>query len=172
VRFVKEFNLSSYDASVLTADKESADYFEAVAKGRDAKLASVWIINELFGALNKQNLSITQSPITAEYLGQMIDLMSDNTISGKIAKQVFEIMWQEPQSPVQIVEKHGLKQVTDFSEIEKVIDEVIASSSENVAEYKSGKPKLIGWFVGQVMKKTGGKASPDVVNQLLQKKLS
>ena len=172
VRFVKEFNLSSYDASVLTADKESADYFEAVAKGRDAKLASVWIINELFGALNKQNLSITQSPITAEYLGQMIDLISNNTISGKIAKQVFEIMWQEPQNPAQIVEKHGLKQVTDFSEIEKVIDEVIASSPENVAEYKSGKPKLIGWFIGQVMKKTGGKASPDVVNQLLQNKLS
>jgi aspartyl-tRNA(Asn)/glutamyl-tRNA(Gln) amidotransferase subunit B len=172
LRFVKEFNLSSYDAGVLTADKESADYFEQVAKGRDAKLASVWVMNELFGALNKENLSISQSPITANNLGEMIDLISDNTISGKIGKQVFEIMWQTQQSPKNIVEQHGLKQVTDFSEIEKIIDSVIASSPDNVAAFKSGKPKLIGWFVGQVMKETGGKASPEVVNELLQKKLS
>lgn len=172
LRFVTEFNLSSYDAGVLTADKESADYFEQVAKGRDSKLASVWVMNELFGALNKENLSILQSPITASNLGEMIDLIFDNTISGKIGKQVFEIMWQTQESPKHIVEQHGLKQVTDFSEIEKVIDAVIASSPENVAAFKSGKPKLIGWFVGQVMKETGGKASPEVVNELLQKKLS
>lgn len=171
LRFVTEFNLSSYDAGVLTADKESADYFEQVAKGRDAKLASVWVINELFGALNKENLAITQSPIRAEYLGEMVDLISNGTISGKIAKQVFEIMWTNPQSPTQIVEEQGLKQVTDFSEIEKVIDSVIASSPENVEAFKSGKPKLIGWFVGQVMKQTGGKASPEVVNELLMRKL-
>ncbi len=171
LRFVKEFNLSSYDAGVLTADKKSADYFEQVARGRDAKLASVWVMNELFGALNKDNLAIAQSPITADNLGEMIDLISDNTISGKIAKQVFEIMWQTQESPKNIVEQHGLKQVTDFSEIEKVIDAVIASSPENVAAFKSGKPKLIGWFVGQVMKETGGKASPEVVNELLMKKL-
>ncbi len=172
LRFVTEFNLSSYDAGVLTADKESADYFEQVARGRDSKLASVWVMNELFGALNKENLSMSQSPITADNLGEMIDLISDNTISGKIAKQVFEIMWQTQESPKNIVEQHGLKQVTDFSEIEKVIDAVIASSPDNVAAFKSGKPKLIGWFVGQVMKETGGKASPEVVNELLQKKLS
>jgi aspartyl-tRNA(Asn)/glutamyl-tRNA(Gln) amidotransferase subunit B len=171
VRFVKEYNLSAYDAGVLTAEKEYADYFETVAKGRDAKLASVWIINELFGALNKENLSILNSPISANHLGEMVDLISNGTISGKIAKQVFEIMWTNPQSPAKIVEEKGLKQVTDFSEIEKVIDSVIASSPENVAAFKSGKPKLIGWFVGQVMKQTGGKASPEVVNELLQKKL-
>lgn len=171
VRFVQDYNLSVYDAAVLTAEKESADYFETVAKGRDAKLASVWVINELFGALNKENLSISESPISAEDLGEMIGLISDNTISGKIAKQVFEIMWTSDDKPSVIVEKHGLKQMTDTSAIEKVIDDVIASSPDNVAAYKSGKTKLIGWFVGQVMKHTGGKASPATVNELLKNKL-
>jgi aspartyl-tRNA(Asn)/glutamyl-tRNA(Gln) amidotransferase subunit B len=171
LRFIKQFNLSLYDANVLTAEKESADYFEQVATGRDAKLASVWVINELFGALNKENLLITHSPISADNLGKMIDLISNGTISGKIGKQLFEMMWTDNQDPALLVEKHGLKQVTDFSEIEKVIDFVIASSPENVAAFKSGKPKLIGWFVGQVMKQTGGKASPEVVNELLMRKL-
>lgn len=171
VRFVKQFGLSNYDAGVLTAEKESADYFEHVAKGRDAKLVSSWVMNELFGALNKENLTIAESPISAEQLGGMIELISDNTISGKIAKQVFEILWQEGGNAADIVEKHGLKQVTDLSAIESVIDKVIASSPENVASYKEGKVKLIGWFVGQVMKETGGKASPDTVNELLKKKL-
>ncbi|MFT6072698.1 MAG: aspartyl-tRNA(Asn)/glutamyl-tRNA(Gln) amidotransferase subunit B [Alphaproteobacteria bacterium] len=172
LRFIKDFNLSLYDANVLTADKDNADYFEKVAIGRDAKLASVWVINELFGALNKQNLDITNSPISAVYLGEMVDLISDNTISGKIGKQLFEIMWTSDEAPIALVEKHGLRQVTDFSAIEKVIDEVIADSPDNVAAFKAGKVKLIGWFVGQVMKKTGGKASPDAVNEMLQKKLS
>jgi len=172
LRFIKQFNLSLYDANVLTADKENADYFEQVATGRDAKLASVWVINELFGALNKQNLSIAQSPISADYLGQMIDLISDNTISGKIGKKVFELMWESSETPADIVEKHGLKQVTDLSAIEAIIDEVISQSPDNVAAYKDGKVKLIGWFVGQVMKKSGGKASPETVNEMLKTKLA
>ncbi len=136
-----------------------------------AKLAANWITGDLFGALNKAELTIAESPISATQLGQMIALIEEGKISGKIAKQVFEIMWQEGGVPADIVEERGLAQVSDTGAIEAVIDQLIATSPENVAAYKSGKTKIIGWFVGQVMKETGGKANPGIVNQLLKAKL-
>jgi aspartyl-tRNA(Asn)/glutamyl-tRNA(Gln) amidotransferase subunit B len=171
-RFMKDFGLSAYDASVLISERVRADYFEIVAKGRDAKLAANWVLNELLGALNKDNKGIDQSFIAAAQLGQLIDLISDNTISGKQAKEVFAEMYKSGKDPATIVDEKGLKQVTDVGAIEKIIDEVIAENPDNVAGYKAGKDKLFGFFVGQVMKKTGGSASPGVVNDLLKKKLS
>jgi aspartyl-tRNA(Asn)/glutamyl-tRNA(Gln) amidotransferase subunit B len=170
-RFIKDYGLSSYDAGVLVSEREKAEFFENVAKGRDAKLASNWVTGDFFAALNKHNLMIEQSPVSAQQLGEMIELISNNTISGKIAKDVFEIMWIEGGNPSDIVEKRGLKQVTDTTAIEKVIDDIIQSSPDNVAAYKAGKVNLIGWFVGQTMKQTGGKANPTIVNDLLKKKL-
>mgnify|MGYP001199072442 CR=1 FL=1 len=170
-RFVEELGLTDYDASVLCADRANASFFEEVAKFAPAKLAANWITGDLFGALNKAELSIAESPISATQLGQMIGLIDDGKISGKIAKQVFEIMWQEGGVPADIVEERGLAQVSDTGAIEAVIDQLIATSPENVAAYKSGKTKIIGWFVGQVMKETGGKANPGIVNQLLKAKL-
>jgi aspartyl-tRNA(Asn)/glutamyl-tRNA(Gln) amidotransferase subunit B len=171
-RFMNTFKLSAYDASVLIAERARADYFEEVAKGRDAKLAANWVINELLGALNKNNTAISDSPIKAAQIGALIDLISDNTISGKIAKDVFAEMFISGKDPGKIVDEKGLKQVTDTGAIEKIVDEVIAENPDNVAGYKAGKDKLFGFFVGQVMKKTGGKANPGVVNDLLKKKLS
>lgn len=170
-RFINDFNLSSYDASILTAEKETAAFFEDVCKDCDPKLAANWVMGDFMAFLNKAGLELSETPVKAEQLSQMINLISDQTISGKIAKQVFEIMWNEGGMPKDIVEKHGLKQVTDTGAIEKVIDDLIASSPENVEAYRSGKTKLIGWFVGQVMKNTGGKANPDAVNEILKKKL-
>jgi aspartyl-tRNA(Asn)/glutamyl-tRNA(Gln) amidotransferase subunit B len=170
-RFMRDMALSFYDASVLIAEQSRADFFEIVAKGRDAKLAANWVINELLGYLNKQNLSLEQSPITAEQLGGMIALISDNTISGKIAKDVFAEMMVSGKDAVVIVEEKGLKQVTDTGAIERIIDEVIAGNADNVAAYKSGKDKLFGFFVGQVMKLSQGKANPDIVNDILKAKL-
>jgi aspartyl-tRNA(Asn)/glutamyl-tRNA(Gln) amidotransferase subunit B len=171
-RFMTDYGLSAYDSSVLIAERIRADYFETVASGRDSKLAANWVINELLGILNKDGKTIDQSPITADALGQLIDRISDNTISGKIAKDVFAIMYEEGGTPDAIIEAKGLKQVTDTGAIEKIVDEVIAENPDNVAAYKGGKDKLFGFFVGQVMKKSQGKANPDIVNDLLKRKLS
>ena len=169
-RFTRDFGLSAYDAGVLVAERETADYFEAVAKGRDAKVAANWVINELFGRLNKEGKDIESSPVNAQQLGGMLDLIADGTISGKIAKDLFEILWSEGGDPRELVEARGLKQVTDTGAIEKLVDEVIANNPDKVADTKTN-PKAIGWFVGQVMKASGGKASPQAVNELLKNKL-
>jgi len=171
-RFMQSYGLSPYDASVLAADKAKSEYFETVAKGRDGKLASNWVTTELFGALNKAGLEIEASPIKADRLGALVGLIGDGTISGKIAKDVFALMFsgEETGSPAEIVEKRGLKQVTDTGAIEAAIDAIIAANPEQVAQVKE-KPKTFGWFVGQVMKSTGGKANPAAVNDILKKKL-
>jgi aspartyl-tRNA(Asn)/glutamyl-tRNA(Gln) amidotransferase subunit B len=169
-RFVKEYGLSAYDANVLVAERENADYFEQVAKGRDGKLAANWVINELFGRLNKEGLDVQRSPVSAGQLGGIIDLIAAGTISGKIAKDLFEIVWTEGGDPADIVEKRGLRQVTDTGAIEKAIDAVIAANPDKVEQVKA-KPTMLGWFVGQVMKGTGGKANPAAVNEILKKKL-
>jgi aspartyl-tRNA(Asn)/glutamyl-tRNA(Gln) amidotransferase subunit B len=169
-RFMKAYGLSAYDASVLVAERENADFFEAVAKGRDGKAAANWVINELFGRLNKEGRDIDHSPMSASQLGAIVDLISSGTISGKIAKDLFEIVWTEGGDPADIVEKRGMKQVTDTGAIEKAIDEIIAANPEK-AEQAKLKPNLLGWFVGQVMKSSGGKANPAVVNDILKAKL-
>lgn len=170
-RFIDNFSLSTYDASVLIAERNRADYFETVANDRDAKLAANWVINELLGILNKNEKSIEESPIAAEQLGGLIALISDNTISGKIAKDVFAIMYETGKDADAIVEEKGLKQVTDTGAIEALVDEVIAENPDNVEKYRGGKDKLFGFFVGQVMKKSQGKANPAMVNTLLKEKL-
>jgi len=169
-RFMREYGLSAYDAGVLTAEHESADFFEAVAKGREGKAAANWVINELFGRLNKDGLEIGASPVSAAQLGGVIDLIASGAISGKIAKDVFEIVWSEGGDPAEIVEKRGLRQVTDTGAIEAAIDTVIAANPDKVEQTKA-KPQAVGWFVGQVMKATGGKANPQAVNELLKRKL-
>jgi aspartyl-tRNA(Asn)/glutamyl-tRNA(Gln) amidotransferase subunit B len=169
-RFIRDFSLSAYDASVLVAERETAEYFETVAKGRDGKAAANWVINELFGRLNKENLDIVDSPVSAVQVGSIIDLTKDGTISGKIAKDLFEIVWSEGGDPRAIVEQRGMKQVTDTGAIEKVVDEIIAKNPDKVVDAKTN-PKAIGWFVGQVMKSSGGKASPKAVNDILKRKL-
>ena len=170
-RYMSQYGLSAYDAGVLVADKETADYFEEVAKGHDAKLAANWITAELFARLNKMDVGISQSPVSASALAALIGLIEDNTISGKIAKTVFEKMIESGKGAKQIVEEEGLVQVTDTGAIEKAIDDVLAANGDKLAEYKSGKEKLFGFFVGQVMKATGGKANPAMLNDLLKKKL-
>jgi aspartyl-tRNA(Asn)/glutamyl-tRNA(Gln) amidotransferase subunit B len=169
-RFMRDFSLSAYDAGVLVAERATADYFEAVAKGRDAKASANWVINELFARLNKQGGDIAAAPVSAAQLGAILDLIADGTISGKIAKDLFEIVWSEGGEPRSIVEQRGLQQVTDLGAIEKAVDEIIAKHPDKVADAKTN-PKAIGWFVGQVMKASGGKASPQAVNEILKKKL-
>ena len=169
-RFVKDFSLSEYDASVLTAEVPAAKYFEAVAEGRDGKLAANWVINELFGRLKKEDHDITDSPVSPVQLGGIIDLISSDAISGKIAKDLFEIVYTESGDPAQIVEERGMKQVTDTGAIEAAVDEIIAANPDQVEKAKAN-PKLAGWFVGQVMKATGGKANPKAVNELVAAKL-
>ncbi len=169
-RFIKEFGLSDYDASVLTADLESASYFEAVAQGRDGKLAANWVINELFGRLKKEDHAITDSPVSPEQLGGIIALITKGDISGKIAKDLFEIVYTEGGDPAEIVEARGMKQVTDTGAIETAVDEIIAANPAQVEKAKVN-PKLAGWFVGQVMKATGGKANPKAVNEIVASKL-
>ncbi len=169
-RFMREFSLSAYDAGVLVAERETSEFFEAVAKGRDAKASANWVINELFGRLNKEGRDIATSPITAGQLGAILDLIADGTISGKIAKDLFEVVWTEGGDPRTIVETRGMKQVTDLGAIEKAVDDIIAKNPDKVADARMN-PKAIGWFVGQVMKASGGKASPQAVNDLLKKKL-
>ena len=171
-RFVSDYGLSPYDAGVLAAEMAPATFYETVAKGRDPKIAANWVTGELFAVLNKQNLEIEQSPVSAEALGGLLDLLADNTISGRIAKDVFAEMVETGKAAKDIVEAKGLKQITDTGPIEAAADQIIASSPDNVAKYKAGNEKLIGWFVGQVMKATGGKANPGVVNEILKKKLS
>lgn len=169
-RFIEAFGLTDYDASVLTAEVESAAYFEEVAKGRNGKLAANWVINELFGRLKKEDHDITDSPVSPAQLGGIIDLISSDAISGKIAKDLFEIVYTEGGDPAQIVEERGMKQVTDTGAIEAALDEIIAANPAQVEKAKVN-PKLAGWFVGQVMKATGGKANPKAVNELVAKKL-
>ncbi|HMJ42762.1 MAG TPA: Asp-tRNA(Asn)/Glu-tRNA(Gln) amidotransferase subunit GatB [Pseudolabrys sp.] len=169
-RFIRDFALSAYDAGRMVAEREIADYFEAVAKGRDAKLAANWVMNELFARLNKEGHAIAKSPIAAEQLGAIIDLIADNTISGKIAKDLFEIVWTEGGDPRAIVTARGLTQVTDMGAIEALVDAAIAENPDKVAQAKAN-PKAVMWFVGQVMKSSGGKASPQAVGELLKSKL-
>ncbi|WP_122520001.1 Asp-tRNA(Asn)/Glu-tRNA(Gln) amidotransferase subunit GatB [Pannonibacter phragmitetus] len=169
-RFVADYGLTPYDADVLVAEKVSADFFESVAKGRDAKMAANWVINELFGRLNKEGLTIETSPVNAGQLGGIIDLIKEGTISGKIAKDLFEIIWTEGGEPAAVVEARGMKQVTDLGAIEAVVDQIIAANPDKVAQAKE-KPTLLGWFVGQVMKESRGKANPQAVNDLLKAKI-
>jgi aspartyl-tRNA(Asn)/glutamyl-tRNA(Gln) amidotransferase subunit B len=169
-RFIAELGLKPYDAAVLVADKDTADYFEAVAKGRDAKAAANWVINDLAGRLNSEGKDIASSPVASSQVGTILDLIASGTISGKIAKDVFDIVWAEGGDPAAIVETRGLKQVTDTGTIEKIVDEVIAANPDKVADARA-KPAAIGWFVGQVMKASGGKANPQAVNALLKSKL-
>ncbi len=171
-RFIQEFKLSPYDSAVLIDDRNTAEYYEIVAKIADPKLSANWITTNLFALLKEENKTIANSPISASNLGKLIKLITDDVISGKIAKQVFEIMATDDKDPEKIVEEKGLKQITDTSAIEKIIDELIESSPENVQAFKEGKTKVVGWFVGQVMKQTQGKANPGVVNKILKDKLS
>ena len=170
-RFIEKFKLSPYEATILVSDNETSNYFENVIKKSDVKLATNWIIGELFAALNEKNLEITQSPISAGNLSKLINLIKDGTISGKIAKTVFEHMMEGDKDPKKIVEEKGLKQESDPKALEALIDKVIDDNREKATEYKSGKVKLFGFFVGQVMKVSAGKANPQLVNEILKKKL-
>ena len=170
-RFIEKFKLSPYEATILVSDNETSNYFENVIKKSDVKLATNWIIGELFAALNEKNLEITQSPISAGNLSKLLNLIKDGTISGKIAKTVFEHMMEGDKDPKKIVEEKGLKQESDPKALEALIDKVIDDNREKATEYKSGKVKLFGFFVGQVMKVSGGKANPQLVNEILKKKL-
>ena len=170
-RFVKELGLTPYDAAVICENKEMADFFEKAAKGHDAKKVANWLMGDFFAMLNEKHLELAESPVSAENLGNLVELVSQNVINGKTAKDVFAIMAETGENPEKIVEERGLKQVTDTGAIEKVIDEVLAASPDNVAAYRGGKTALMGWFVGQVMKASGGKANPGMVNQLLKQKL-
>jgi aspartyl-tRNA(Asn)/glutamyl-tRNA(Gln) amidotransferase subunit B len=171
-RFIKDYGLSPYDAGVLVAEQSSADFFETVAKGRDGKIAANWVMGELFAILNKTNATIETSPVSAEALGGMLDLLKDGTISGRIAKDVFAAMVETGKPAKTIVEEKGLQQITDTGPIEAAADDVIAKNPKQVEQYKGGNANLIGWFVGQVMKATGGKANPAAVNEILKKKLA
>jgi aspartyl-tRNA(Asn)/glutamyl-tRNA(Gln) amidotransferase subunit B len=174
-RFIAEFGLSRYDAGVLVAERESANFYEAVLaqladRTRDGKLSANWVINELFGRLNKEGRDIQASPVSAAQLATIVDLIGEGTISGKIAKDLFEIVWQEGGDPRALVETRGMKQVTDLGAIEQVVDDIMSANPDKVAQARA-RPQLIGWFVGQVMKSSGGKANPQAVNDLLKSKL-
>ncbi|MES0879538.1 Asp-tRNA(Asn)/Glu-tRNA(Gln) amidotransferase subunit GatB [Roseibium sp. SCP14] len=169
-RFINDYGLTAYDADILVVEKASADFFEKVAKGRDAKVSANWVINEFFGRLNKEGKDLAESPVSADQLGSIIDLIKAGTISGKIAKDLFEIVWTEGGDPAQIVEERGMKQVTDLGAIEAVVDEILAANPDKVEQAKE-KPNLVGWFVGQVMKASKGKANPQAVNELLKQKI-
>jgi aspartyl-tRNA(Asn)/glutamyl-tRNA(Gln) amidotransferase subunit B len=170
-RFISDYGLSAYDAGVLVAEQENALYFEEVAKSRDAKLANNWVTTNLFGVLNARGLSISESPVSARNLGRLIDLISDDTLSTRMAKEVFEIMVDTGNNPDAIVEERGMKQITDTGAIDAAVDQVIAQNADKVEQYRAGKEQLIGWFVGQVMKATQGKANPGTCSDILKKKL-
>ena len=170
-RYIKDFGLSPYDAGVLVAEQETAVFFEEVAAGRDAKLAANWVMGELFGALNKAGVGIEASPVSAADLGGLLDLIADGTLSGKIAKDVFPLMVETGKPASVLVEEKGLRQVTDTGAIETAIADIMAQHADKVSEYRSGKDKLFGFFVGQAMKATGGKANPALLNELLKKRL-
>jgi aspartyl-tRNA(Asn)/glutamyl-tRNA(Gln) amidotransferase subunit B len=173
LRFVDKLGLSAYDAEILTSQKEVADYFETIInKGADAKLSVNWVMGELSAALNKNQVEINNSPISSNELFVLISRIADNTISGKIAKDVFKLMWEGNGSVDEIIEKQGLKQMTDSSALESIIDDIISSNLDQVKQFKDGNSKLLGFFVGQVMKATQGKANPKQVNQILNEKLS
>jgi aspartyl-tRNA(Asn)/glutamyl-tRNA(Gln) amidotransferase subunit B len=167
---MESLGLSAYDASILVSEKAIADYFEKAAEGRDGKAVANWVINDLLGALNKAGKAIEETPVSPDQLGGVLDLIKEGTISGKIAKDLFEIVWNEGGDPKAIVEKRGMKQVTDTGAIEKAVDEVIAANPDKVEQARA-KPTMAGWFVGQVMKATGGKANPQAVNALVKEKL-
>ena len=167
-----EYGLSPYDAAVLVAEKETAAFYETVAAGRDAKLAANWMMGDFFAALNRTGRRIEDSPVSARSLGELLDLLTDKTINGRIAKEVFEAMVETGEDPAAIVEARGLRQVTDTGAIEAAVDQVLAANPDKVAEYKSGKDKLFGFFVGQVMKAMAGKGNPALVNDVLKGKLS
>ncbi|WP_310622112.1 Asp-tRNA(Asn)/Glu-tRNA(Gln) amidotransferase subunit GatB [Flexibacterium corallicola] len=169
-RFISEYGVTSYDADILVAERISCDFFEEVAKGRDAKLAANWVINELFGRLNKEGLAVTSSPVSSTQLGSIVDLIKGGTISGKIAKDLFEIVWSEGGDPAAIVEERGMKQVTDLGAIETIVDDILAANTEK-AEQAKEKPGMLGWFVGQVMKASKGKANPQAVSDMLKGKI-
>ena len=171
-RLMRDHGLAAYDAGVLVAEQATADYYEAVASGRDAKIAANWVMGDLFAALNRAGRTITDSPVSAAALGRLLDLMADNTISGRIAKDVFEAMVQTGDDPAVIVERKGLRQVTDTGAIDAAVDQVLAANSHKVAEYKAGREKLFGFFVGQVMKAMAGKGNPALVNEALKRELS
>jgi len=171
-RYMRDYGMSAYDAGVIVAEQEYAEYFEALVKVAEPKLATSWMTGELFGRLNKIGVEISQSPISAQKFAGLLALIADNTISGKIAKDVLDLMFETGKDAAVIVEEKGMKQVTDLGVIEKVIDEVMAANPDKVAEYRSGKDKLFAFFVGQTMKLSGGKANPQAVNELLKKKLS
>lgn len=170
-RFIREYGLSAYEARVLVAERATADYYEAVAKGRDGKLAANWVMGDLFAALNRTGCTIETSPVSAEALGRLLDLIADSTINGRIAKEVFEAMVETGEDPVAIVDARGLRQVTDLGAIEAAVAEVLARNQDKVAEYRAGKEKLFGYFVGQVMKVMQGKGNPALVNEVLKKSL-
>ena len=171
-RLIRDYGLSPYDAGVLVSEPETADFYEKLAQGRDARLAANWVTGELFGALKKSGRPIVDSPVDSDRLGALIDLVADGTLSGRLAKEVFEIMFETGEEPARIVEARGLKQVTDVGAIEVEIDKVLTEHGDKVAEYKAGKDKLFGFFVGQVMRASGGKANPKAVNEILRKKLN
>jgi aspartyl-tRNA(Asn)/glutamyl-tRNA(Gln) amidotransferase subunit B len=174
-RLMSEYGLSAYDATVLVGEAATADYYEAVMKSgsskRDAKLAVNWLTSDLFGALNREGHSIETSPVSPKQLGELVDLITDGTISGRIAKEIFDSMYKTGRDPAEIVEKEGLRQVTDTGAIEAAVDAILAANPDKVAQAKE-KPAMVGWFVGQVMKSTSGKANPQVVNEILARKLS
>ena len=171
-RFVSDYGLGNYDAGLLVAERETGDYFDAVAKNRDAKQVANWITGELFGHLKKNDLPLENSPVKADNLGALIDLVNDKTISGRTAKEVFGKMWLTGKDAGEIVKLEGLEQVTDAGKIETIVDKIIEENEKNADEVRSGNHKIIGWFVGQVMKATAGKADPKTVNELLRTKLS
>jgi aspartyl-tRNA(Asn)/glutamyl-tRNA(Gln) amidotransferase subunit B len=171
-RLVDKLGLSGYDADVLVAERATAEYFEAAAEGQDAKTVANWVTSDLFGYLNKEDLDIADSPVAAKQLGALVGLISDGTISGRIARDVFTEMCATSKDPAVVVEEKGLKQVSDSGELEGIVDEAIAKGPAQVEQYKSGNEKIIGWFVGQVMQATKGQANPQMVNEILRKKLS
>jgi len=170
-RFMGEYGLSVDDAAQLIAERETAEYFEAVAEGRDPKIAANWVTGELFGALNRTDTDLSASTVSADMLGKLVDLIGDGTLSNRLAKEVFEIMFETGDYPEKIVEERGMKQVTDTGAIEAAVDDAIAAGAAQVEQYKGGNEKILGWFVGQVMKATQGKANPQAVNEILRKKL-
>ena len=170
-RFIKDYSLSPYEANVLVSEKEVAAYFEEVIKSADKKLSTNWIIGDLFASLNEKNISISESPIKAKQMASLINSISSGLISGRAAKEVFEIMKETGGDPVKIIDEKGLKQKSDPKELEVIVDKILADNKEKVDQYKSGKDKLFGFFVGQVMKISGGTANPQLVNDILKKKL-
>jgi aspartyl-tRNA(Asn)/glutamyl-tRNA(Gln) amidotransferase subunit B len=171
-RFMGDFGLTAYDASVLTAEKEAADFYETVARGRDAKIAANWVMGDFFAALNRTGRTISDPPVTATDLGGLLDLMADNTINGRIAKDVFEAMVETGKAPATIVDEKGLRQVTDTSAIDTAVAAILAANQDKVAEYRSGKDKLFGFFVGQTMKAMAGKGNPALINDALKRALA